>query len=594
MPPKSSMRSVLTIMAPVKFKWFVGFSILLLAMSGLQAQTLGDVRVLCIRANFSDATLDYESDAAWLDSIKKQFDFAGPYYIRNSYGRIRSMPYDVTNVISLKNRAKDFLHAESKLAEVLKSEAKKAGWDVDAYSVVALFFPGVGGDYGALGAPGVVWMPGKDPWPPGFAHELGHAFGMGHAGTWEGGAAQWPATHDEGSDPYFTMGSGEPGSDWPLPMKHLAGWVDDKSVIDVGLGPTRVIRLYAHDTPTANAPGPVGIRAGRYWISYAPHQSHWEQEGIPSTMVTESLFLHSREGTDTYLVDTTPNSRKSADRQQSGLDPFHDAKDAPLMLNSATTLPCDDCSPSYSLTVSPVATGSSDDHAWIDVMIGMEQSMVLSLISESFAGVPGPLAGRAGGRGWASPWEINETTGKATISRSGLEYPQVSSRSGSLVLVASSNPEDQLELHRRLEGYVGIEKSVHWVAFLYKPSHMGEGDLFLGFGAQREMDFGKPWGSKLGIYGNPTDVPGEGPETRLIVAKLVFGSKTSRIFIWIDPPLDAEPSLKAAQAQQVGAFPLTREFSIRLQGHGQGEYIIDELHMAPDYATLVAMLKGGA
>ncbi len=183
------------------------------------------VKFLCIRANFADRQIFPQADLAWRSKLDAVFAFAEPYYRFQSHGQIAKMPHETTEVFFIDQSWTAYRGKEGELADEMRKLAQAAGWSVQEFDHVVLSFPSIGGSYGALGTPGTVWMPGDNPWPPGFAHELGHAFGVGHAGTWEGGEASWPGVHDEGSDANFTMGSGEVGAAWNLPMKVKVGWI---------------------------------------------------------------------------------------------------------------------------------------------------------------------------------------------------------------------------------------------------------------------------------------------------------------------------------------------------------------------------------
>ncbi|MEZ6137673.1 MAG: hypothetical protein R3C53_22530 [Pirellulaceae bacterium] len=548
------------------------------------AVTASSVKFLCIRVNFADRQIFPQGDKAWKLKLDALFAFAEPYYRFQSYGQIARMPHETTEVFFIDKSWTTYKGKEGELADEMRKRAQAAGWSVEEFDHVVLSFPSIDGSYGALGTPGTIWMPGDNPWPPGFAHELGHAFGVGHAGTWEGGEAAWPGVHDEGSDANFTMGSGEVGAAWNLPMKVKLGWVPKDKLGQAKSGTKSVHRIYQFDTPILTDFGNVGTIAGDFWLSYAPNQTHWVKDGVPRDVVRQGVFIHTLHGEITRLVDATPNSRDSPDRSQYRLDPFHDTKDAALTIGSQLIIDQSANHPSYELRITPLRIGKTRAFFWIDVEIDYREKESVSLLAEeSFA------SKSRSGTGWLSRWEANQSAGSPVAVKQGLEYLGLASAGGALQVVASKDEKDTFEYSRRMQKSVGASSSNVWIAFLFQAKDRQVGDLFLQLGDNPSFGFGKPWGDSFGIYTSHSQKTVQDGQTHLVVARFDFDAAETVAYLWVDPKLGGIPPDASAVATHRAGFNMADTLKIVLQGYGHGSYVVDEIRVGTTFTAVTPL-----
>ena len=552
-----------------------------------KAQAQKSVTFLCIRANFADRQIFPQEHVAWNLKLDALFKFAEPYYRVQSYGQIAKMPHQTTEVFLIDESWTAYKGKEGELADAMRTLARAQGWKIEDFDHVVLSFPSIDGNYGALGTPGTIWMPGDNPWPPGFAHELGHAFAVGHACTWEGGEAAWPGIHDEGSDANFTMGSGAVGAAWNLPMKFKVGWVPEDKIIQATPGAQVVHRIYQFDTPKLTNFGDVGLRVGDFWISYAPSQTHWLKDGVPPSVAQQGVFIHTLNGEITRLVDATPNSRKNPDRSQSRLDPFHDTKDAALTIGNSLILDQSASHPGYEVRIKPLRIGKTRNYYWIDVEVDYRIHQTPSMFAaEAFQGKPGNLTPSLSGSGWTSRWESNGSAASATVIEQGLQYEGLQTSGGALQLVASKDEKDTLVLSRGLQRSVGAASTSIWISCLFQARNQQVGDILLQLGDNPELSFGKPWSSNFGIYTSHSQVAVEDNQTYLLVAKLDIDSIQSTARLWVDPKLGPTPPAASAVVMHQAAFRPADTLKVKLQGYGRGSYVVDEIRVGPSFQAV--------
>lgn len=554
--------------------------------------TKGVIRMLVVRANFADRTIKLNDDI-WGNRADALFAFADPYYQEQSYGTVTSIDHDVTPIFQFDTSWATFKGKEGELAKAMKKRASENGWDLTEYHHIVLSHPSIDGPYGALGTPGTIWMPGDNPWPPGFAHELGHAFGVGHANAWEGGAQSWPGTHMEGVDANFTMGSGPVGTPWNLPMKYRVAWVPRENILVIRPNTTWTYRLFQFDTDALTPQRTIGLRAfvadQDCWISYAPDHANWKEHGVSPDAFTNGLFVHTLKGAITRVVDATPGTiaDPNPDPSRPTMQSFWDTKDAMLQVGRTLKISQRNTHPEAELVVKPIAIGATDGVKWIDVQVklsvGTHDGSAFS--QESFEW-DSSIFDQSSGIGWNGNWQANDSLGQAKLIRNGLRYPGLKSSGGLLQLNASDMDKDLFVLSRKMKRKIGNPGSVIWISYLLQPQDRRMGVAVIQLGDNPEFLFGKLWGTTFGIYIKYSTISAMNNQTHLLVSKFVFGEGDTDALLWVNPGLSQEPQATDAASEQKALFRPTETLKIKLQGYGHGSYLLDEIRVGPTFQSV--------
>ncbi|MEM8709996.1 MAG: hypothetical protein AAGG01_03520, partial [Planctomycetota bacterium] len=300
--------------------------------------------------------------------------------------------------------------------------AEGAGYVINDYDHIVLSYPSAPHtfSFGALGTPGTVWMPGSNPWGPGFIHELGHAFGVGHASHYEGGPNVFPGQHREGRDGLFMMGSegGAMGgrSTINMPMRYAMNHAGDAQVKNVD-GP-QVVRLFEFELAAypdgkymaARIDAP-GVLNRDWWLSFAPTMvdrwSAFNSEGFGRGIIVQEL-----NGSITRSLDFTPQSQGGIGTNE---EDYVDSRDGALQIDQRFTFP------GTELSLEPLAIGVQDGLRWIDVAIDFGN------------GIPG-LDGN-----YCGPAALNSADLRATMSMTGSKLLSAND----LVLQATEMPANR-------------------------------------------------------------------------------------------------------------------------------------------------------
>ncbi len=263
---------------------------------GASSWTEGTKRVLAIRVDFSDlpgAPENGSGTAMNATHIANRINNEAHFFFdETSYGKtgLTMTTSDVTGTLRMPRTAQSYALAGDNTGLRLDATAlaEGAGFALADYDRVFLVFsdlgPGVFSGskitYGGLGQIGdkFMWMNGDFSLPL-VTHEMGHTYGLGHAGRWQVSGADPvdPAgTVAEYGDEFDRMGSG--GSGHPLHPDHfnphflnLLDWLPDQAVNEVTAGGT--FRLYRFDHKGADLATTRALKINRvadqhYWIGY--------------------------------------------------------------------------------------------------------------------------------------------------------------------------------------------------------------------------------------------------------------------------------------------------------------------------------------
>lgn len=258
--------------------------------------TEGTKRVLAIRVDFSDLPGAPENGSGTMlnaTHIANRINQEAHYFFdENSFGKtgLTMTTSDVTGTLRMPRTAQYYAQAGDNTGLRLDATALAggAGFALADYDRVFLVFsnlgpgeiPGSQISYGGLGQIGdkFMWMNG-DFGLSLVTHEMGHTYGLGHAGRWQvSGVDPLDPSGSvvEYGDEFDRMGSGSGGH--PLHPAHfnpyylnLLDWLPDQAVNEVSSGGT--FRLYRYDHKGADLATTRALRIHRvdgeyFWIGY--------------------------------------------------------------------------------------------------------------------------------------------------------------------------------------------------------------------------------------------------------------------------------------------------------------------------------------
>ena len=224
------------------------------------AKTTGNVRVLGIRIDFSDA-----HNAPSLEAIGRKLQLAKSNFERYSFGRMNIVYHTVE--VKLGKRAS---YSASAMATQADLRANRAGRNPNSYNIVGYYFGG-----GSVGSHATVG--GKRFWSKSSGgstiHEMGHNFNFGHQRRWVPNGNNPIALQGELlNDPWQFMKSG--GIDPDPYEKWRCKWITGRHDISSNGSYTR--RLYNFDQKDiAKANSKRALRVKRttsinkyFWIGY--------------------------------------------------------------------------------------------------------------------------------------------------------------------------------------------------------------------------------------------------------------------------------------------------------------------------------------
>ena len=561
------------------------------AANGQQMGRTGQVDLLYIRAEWADATLPI-TDTVWQNRLDAIHTEASDYWVFHSAGAVTGFVATQTARLLMSGPAPTVANPAD--PGVVRSRmvalAQGAGFVLSDFDHVVLSYPSVPHtfSFGALGTPGTVWIPGSNPWGPGFIHEMGHAFGVGHANHWEGGPDILPGEHREGRDGLFMMGSEGNGiiggrSTINVPMRYKMDHITDANIQAVnGSG---VVRLFEFELPSMPqgkmmaARMPVGGTVpGDWWISFAPTMverwANFDSEGFG-----RGVIVHQLQGAITRSLDFTPQSMGGIGTNE---EDYIDSRDGALQIGSRFTFPGTD------VTIEPLQTGVTDGLRWIDVDIDLgDVASGPLLVHEEFDGYdPADIDGQTGlGRGLTgAAWE--QTQGSGTFRIAG-------GLSGANSLMLDSNGQrGDLRINHNLSVW-GFGQL--WFSLLYNESrtegHFWSGGSSSFLGAVGHPNFNRTWAI------NGTTAPGSVSFNRNETHRLIvlYDWDAGTTTLWVDettmPVTDPDdPGFDpVAHKAEVPPAPNRRIF-MTFQGGTEGR--VDDIRIGTTFESVVRPLLG--
>ena len=251
------------------------------AAEGIIAQstyTEGNKKLLIIRVDFPDAPGQVVSDATLTALINNM----GTQWDNMSYGKLLWYAYGAgstfTPTLRLPNGHASYTGFGTML-DAARAAAADAGYRYQDYQFDVV----VTGDKPDVGFGGIAFVGGRGAWLANSqwnlgvcSHEVGHNFGLNHAGFWDttDGTTIGAGSAVEYGNPFDHMGgaSSSTNAHFGARQKNYLDWLPDADVLKITANGTTTTRLSAFDRKAATGKRALAVdRAGTssdYWIEY--------------------------------------------------------------------------------------------------------------------------------------------------------------------------------------------------------------------------------------------------------------------------------------------------------------------------------------
>lgn len=199
-------------------------------LPGSPTPAIGQVKVIVLNVTYADQNALPSTEADLYNVLRDVAD----HYSKASYGRL-SLSGVVAPPIKLPHNEAWYVNRDSSnggdiggtgisMADA-RAEARKMGYDWNDYDCTVMRHNGGPGSYGGLGGGSTVWCRSNSIslW----AHEIGHAFGLGHSNFWDtaGTSSIGNGANQEYGDSYDIMGGAGTTGQYNAQAKTQIKWL---------------------------------------------------------------------------------------------------------------------------------------------------------------------------------------------------------------------------------------------------------------------------------------------------------------------------------------------------------------------------------